>query len=211
MRLALILFGLLTLTGCASTYRLDSEVRSYARWSGDASTNPAAAGIATAIPKSPQTYRFERLPSQRDAGLAQGQEQLEAWARAALQQQGWTAAQADAPWLVQVSAKTVRQGRGPWDDPWGAWYFRGHFVAGNGHFFWSPSLALPLERPWYQREVSLVIRNSATGRVVYETRANNDGRWNSTPALWQAMLDSALRDFPSPPEGPRQVNIDLPR
>ena len=44
-----------------------------------------------------------------------------------------------------------------------------------------------------------------------ETRADHESRWNSTPALWQAMLEAALRDFPAPPDGPRLVNIELPR
>ncbi len=67
------------------------------------------------------------------------------------------------------------------------------------------------ETPYYQRAVSLVVRDAATGRVVYETRGAHDGRWNSSPALWMAMLDAALQGFPTPPTGVRQVNIEVPR
>ena len=42
-------------------------------------------------------------------------------------------------------------------------------------------------------------------------RAAHDGRWNSSPALWTAMLDAALQGFPAPPAGVRQVNIEIPR
>ena len=45
----------LLLGGCASVYRVDNQVQSFARW-GTAATAPAA----------PQSYRFERLPSQRE-------------------------------------------------------------------------------------------------------------------------------------------------
>ena len=61
------------------------------------------------------------------------------------------------------------------------------------------------------REVALVVRHAASARVVYESRAAHEGRWNSTPELWGAMLDAALRDFPTPPDGARQVNIEVPR
>jgi hypothetical protein len=68
-----------------------------------------------------------------------------------------------------------------------------------------------VETPYYQRELSLVIRRADNGQVVYETRAAHDGRWNSTSALWTAMLEAALQGFPAPPGGPRQVNIEIPR
>ena len=212
-RLAIALLAALTLAGCAGTYRVDNAVQSYARWSTDLPTGAQPAKAPAVAPKAPQSYRFERLPSQRESGLAEGQDRLEAWARTTLEAHGWTpaAATAAAPWLVQVTASTVRNPRSPWDDGWGGWRWRGQVVAGNGHFFWSPMFVVPMDMPWYQRQVDVVIRDAASGRVVYETRASHEGRWNSTPALWQAMLQAALRDFPAPPAGPRQVDIDLPR
>lgn len=208
-RLLITLLASLWLTGCASTFRVDNAVQSFARWDA---AQPAGT-TAAAAPAPPQRYRFERLPSQTDGGVTGGQERLEAWTRAALEAQGWQLAPdaAAAPWQVQVSASTVRNARDPWDDPWSRWSFRGQFVAGNGHFFWSPMFVMPMDMPWYQRQVSLVIRSTTSGQVVYETRASHDGRWHDSPALWQAMLQAALRDFPNPPAGPRQVNIDLPR
>ena len=209
-RLALALLTTLALAGCAGTYRVDNAVQSYAHWSADI---PTGAQAPAAVPQAPQTYRFERLPSQREGGSAEDQNRLEAWTRTVLETHGWTVAEApaNAPWRVQVTATTVRNARSPWDDPWPSWRFRGQVVAGNGYFYWSPMFVVPMDMPWYQRKVAVVIRDAASGRVVYETRAGHEGRWNGTPALWQAMLQAALNGFPVPPSGSRQVDIDLPR
>lgn len=210
VRLLLTLMTALTLAGCAGLQRVDNTVQSYARWespTGATTTGPAQ------VPATPQRYRFERLPSQRDGASADGQDRLEAMARQALASRGWTTAatDADARWSVQVTASTVRVGRDPWNDPWSGWRFHSQIVAGNGHVFFAPMFGFPMESPSYQRQVTLLIREAASGRVVYETRAHHDSRWNSTPALWQAMLEAALRDFPAPPDGPRQVTVELPR
>jgi Domain of unknown function (DUF4136) len=207
VRLLLSLMTALTLVGCAGLQRVDNTVQSYARWDASTSTGTAKA------PAAPQRYRFERLLSQRDSASAEGQDRLEAMARQTLEPRGWTAAASDADvrWTVQVMASTVRVGRDPWNDPWSGWRFHSHIVAGNGHVFFAPMFGFPMESPSYQRQVALLIREAASGRVVYETRADHESRWNSTPVLWQAMLEAALRDFPAPPDGPRQVNIELPR
>ena len=209
-RLALALLTTLALAGCAGTYRVDNAVQSYAHWSADI---PTGAQAPAAVPQAPQTYRFERLPSQREGGPAEDQDRLEAWTRAVLETHGWTVAEAPAaaPWRVQVTATSLRNARSPWDDPWAGWRFRGQVVAGNGYFYWSPMFVMPMDMPWYERKVAVVVRDAASGRVVYETQASHDGRWNSTPALWQAMLQAALNGFPVPPAGPRQVDVDLPR
>jgi hypothetical protein len=68
-----------------------------------------------------------------------------------------------------------------------------------------------MDWPYYQRKVSLLVRQADSGQVVYETHAAHDGRWNSSHELWCAMLDAALQGLPTPPAGARQVNIDLPR
>lgn len=189
----------LLLGGCASVYRVDNQVQSFARW--DEARAPAA----------PQTYRFERLPSQRDGEAAASQDRLEALARAALGRTGWNLADtpATAPWTVQVQAGTVRLPRAPWEEPWDG--FGGSLGIYGGHGFWGTSMFMRMDLPYYERQVSLVLRRAATGQVVYETSARHDGRWNSSPELWSAMLDAALRDFPTPPAGVRQVDIDVPR
>lgn len=197
--------ALLVLNGCASVYLVDNQVQSYPRW--DASTAPAA----------PQTYRFERLPSQREGAAAASHDALEALTRAALARVGWNRAEdpATAPWTVQVNVGNNRLPRAPWEEPWGGWgpgwgLTGGYWGVAGGGGFWNP-MFMRVDMPFYERKVSLLIRQSASGQLVYETHAQHDGRWNSSPELWSAMLDAALRDFPAPPSGARQVNIEVPR
>lgn len=218
-RLAVAAGALLALSGCASVFLVDNQVQSYARW-GD---RPTPSGTASAIPQAPQVFRFERLPSQQDSRTGAGQDELEKLATIALSRVGWTPAAAGVtpPWTVEVSGGTLRLPRAPWESPydgyWGGGFGPGfgfpgrdYLVTGTGQIIYAP-LFLRMDTPYYKREVSLVIRHAASGRVVYETRAAHDGRWNSSNALWTAMLDAALRDFPAPPAGLRQVNIELPR
>lgn len=201
------------LSGCASVMRVDNQVESFPRWQEQ---TPGAG-----VPAAPQVYRFERLPSQQDERAARAQDELERHAETALARRGWSRAGAgvSAPWTVQVAASALRLPRAPWEESWGPY---GHFgspfavpgrdyvVTGTGQVIFFPAFPR-FETPYYQRAVSLVIREAGSGRVAYETRAAHDGRWNSSPALWTAMLDAALQDFPQPPTGVRQVNVDLPR
>jgi hypothetical protein len=222
-RAALLIAGLAIslLTGCASVYRVDSQVQSFARW-----TDAAPAAAVSAIPQAPQLYRFERLPSQATDNAARGQAELEAIARTALAKHGWTPAEpgSSARWSVQVSGGTLKLPRAPWEEPWDGFGYRGgfggfgsygfpgrdHVVTGSGQVIWAP-VFMRMDLPYYQRKVSLLIRQAGSSQVTYETHAAHDGRWNSSPALWGAMFDAALQDFPAPPVGVRQVNIDLPR
>jgi len=194
--------GLLALSACASVYRVDNQVQSFARW--DSASAPAA----------PQSYHFERLPSQREGDAAASHDALENMAQVALARVGWSLAQpaASAPWTVQVAVDTLRLPRPPWEDRWGGFGYTvsGHLVMGVGEPFWGSGL-MRMDRPYYERKLSVVIRQTASHQVVFETRAAHDGVWHGTPELWGAMLDAALRDFPAPPAGERQVNIDLPR
>ena len=218
-RMAVAAGALLALSGCASVFLVDNQVQSYARWAD----RPTPSGAATPIPQAPQVYRFDRLPSQQDQRAGAGQDALEKLAAISLAKVGWTQAAAGVtpPWTVEVSGNTLRLPRAPWESPfdsyWGGGFGPGfgfpgrdYVVTGSGQIVYAP-LFLRMETPYYQREVSLVIRHAASGRVVYETRAAHDGRWNSSNPLWTAMLDAALRDFPTPPAGLRLVNIEVPR
>lgn len=189
----------LLLGGCASVYLVDNQVQSFQRW--DAGQAPA----------SPQSYRFERLPSQREGDAAASQGTLEDLTRAALARVGWNLAEpaGAAPWTVQVSGGALKLPRAPWEEPWDG--FGGGWSLYGGSGVWGSTLFMRMDIPYYERQVSLVVRQAATGQVVYETSARHDGRWNSSPELWSAMLDAALRDFPNPPTGARQVNIEVPR
>lgn len=204
------LWGLLVatawLSGCASVYLVDNQVRSYATWE------------TAGAPAPGQGFRFERLPSQNEGPRAVAQDTLETPVRQTLEQFGLKPAvpgDTSARWTVQVTAQTVRHPRAPWDDPWPAGPFGfggyGHVVTGNGRVVFVPTLGMRFDQPYFEREIAIVVREASSGRVVYETRAAHDGRWNETPALWAAMAQAALRDFPRPPAGVRQVNIEVPR
>lgn len=210
----LAVLSLVALGGCASVYRVDNAVESFPRW------NDVAGGtrLPAAAPKGPQTYRFDRLPSQVEGRHAAGQDQLEQLARTALGKVGWHPGETGAPtaWTVQVSAHSLRLPHAPWDDPWdrrrGGFGLLGrdHIITGSGQIIWTP-MFMPMDWPYYQRKVSLLIRHSDRRQVVYETHAAHEGRWHSTPELWSAMLDAALNGFPTPLAGMRQVHIDVPR
>lgn len=211
--------ALLTLSGCASVFLVDNQVQSFARW-GERTGAPAA---AAAVPQAPQVYRFDRLPSQRQGSGVAGQDELENLTAQALAKLGWTRAAEGtaAPWTVQVNASTLRLPRAPWEDPYDSWRGfgpgfgfpgRDYYVTSTGQVIFAPPMMfMRMETPYYQRQVSIVVRHAASGQVVYETRGAHDGRWHSSNPLWSAMLDAALRGFPTPPEGVRQVDIEVPR
>lgn len=192
----LFLAALLTLiAGCSGMRLVDSEVLSHARWQG----SPASPG---------STYRFERLPSQQSS-LEPGQDQLEAMAQTALSRLGWVHHPEAALWVIQLSTTTVVQPG--YSGLWGGFpsVSIGAGTAGS-HI----GMAFPLMRhepPLYIREVQILIRDSRSHAVVYETRARHSGIWADGRALLAAMLDAALSGFPSPPAGPRRVNVQIPR
>jgi hypothetical protein len=107
---------------------------------------------------------------------------------------------------VQVSART-QETLSPWADPWrpygwgwGGWGWRHHYGVGFGAHY---------EPPWYHREVNVVVRELATNKVVYESRAVSDGPYFDAAKVFPAMFQAALQGFPNPPQGPRAVNIQI--
>lgn len=189
--------GLLALGGCASVMRVDNQVESHVQWP------------STAIPTGKVSYQFERLPSQQSPR----QDELERGVAEVLAAQGWTVkdtTEPAAPWRVTVSASHTALPRAPWEEPardrlWPRWGVQ----MGTGSL--RHGMLLSMDMPYHLRQVSVVVRDGPQGRVVYETQARHEGRWNDTPALWQAMVQAALSGFPQPPAGVRQVDIDLPR
>lgn len=190
------------LAGCASTLRLDNDVRSYAAWPDKG------------LPKAGDSFRFERLPSQQEAPGHPSA--LEQWAEPVLVNAGLHPVDGAEParWVVQVSARSVQLAVAPWDDPgrWPGWGLAGseRVVNSRGWLLWRPVPRLP-PTPYHQREVQLLMRDAASGTLVYETRAAHDGPWNDDPALWSALLQAAMDGFPQPPTGARKVRIELPR
>lgn len=193
----------LALGGCASVIRLENEVTTYTQ------------GPAQQLPAPGDFYRFERLPSQQQSEAAPTQDAMEHLVQTALDKVGLhrQANTTPAPaWSVQVSARSVKMAHAPWDDPRDAWpgWGRGYVVTGRGRLVGVPMFPAP-RPPYYQREVSLVLRRAGSTQVVYETRAAHDGPWHDSPVMWSALLDAALQGFPQPPSGTRQVVLEVPR
>ncbi len=188
----------LALQGCASTWVVDTQVQSF-------SGMPA-------LPAQP-SYRFERLPSQQLDG---GQQDLvESLADAALFKAGLRRDDAAPRYSVQVTAR-VQRVLSPWADPWDDFgmgavgpvfggYGRGGVSFGFG---WGGGL-LRSEQPWYKREASVVVRELAGNRVVFESRATGDGPWSDSRAVLAAMFEAAMQGFPNPPTGVRRVSVQV--
>lgn len=199
-RLATLLLITLSalLTGCASTRLIDSQVLAVANV-------PAGAQLQGA------KYRFERLPSQAsnpEAGLAEQQ------AEQALAAVGLVRDDAAAQLSVLVGFQATQY----FVDPWGYRYprpfhgsiFIGHGVPwGTGVGFGMGMRSPPIAQ--YRREVSLILRDLKSGQVVYETRASHDGPWSDSTVVFATLFKAALANFPNPPAGPQQVNIEIPR
>lgn len=194
-----VIFAVLGLTGCGSMRVVDSTVSSYA-----------------APPHIPlgASYRFERLPSQQ--AQAPQQSGLERIAQQALAKVGLKRNDVMASYGVEVSAGMKIEPRSPWADPWPGfnlgwnlgWGTRGGgLMIGGG---W-PFMRGSYDSPYYWRQVSVIIRRVNSSQVVYETHASHDGPWPDSDAVLPAMFDAALKDFPRPPQGPRRVNIEIPR
>jgi hypothetical protein len=137
---------------------------------------------------------------------------------------------AAARYSVQIGARVTRV-LSPWDDPWlnggwggwGAWGYGRPYYGGWGGRGWGGRGAWggwgggafggfpPMANPWYAREVSVVMRDLGSQRVVYETHARNDGPYSTDGAVLPAMFQAALRGFPTPPQGVRRVDVEIQR
>ncbi|MGJ7489007.1 DUF4136 domain-containing protein [Variovorax sp. ZT4R33] len=207
--LALSALALLAaLSGCATRWVVDSEVRSFSQL--------PASGVAAGA-----SYRFERLPSQQEGDAARGAAALEAMAGPALERAGLRRDDTAARYSVQLGAR-VTPTFSPWTDPWfhpgwgpgsrfGLGYGRGWGGAGwYGAGWYGPGFP-PASTPWYLREVSIVLRELPSNQVVYETRARNDGPYSTDAAVLPVMFQAALQGFPNPPSGERRVDIEIPK
>lgn len=179
------------LQGCATTWRVDSDVRTF-------STLPAL--------QPGSTYRFERLPSQQAHG--EQQQAIESIAQQSLERYGLRRDEQAAQYSVQVGARAQREAS-PWEDNW-LMPGRDYVVNGAGQVIWVQSFARP-ELPWFRREVSVVIRDlRQAGKVVYETQAAHEGRWADSSLILPALFDSALTDFPQATAGVKRVSVTVP-
>jgi hypothetical protein len=205
---AAALAGAALLAGCASLHSVDTSVATFGAWPADL---------------TPGTYAFDRLPSQQ-ANLPRTQS-LENAAAQALAGAGFKpAANGDKPAvMVQIGARTERFEQAPWDDPfwwggprrfgyggWGAPYAGGFGPWGPYGLhrgIWAP---FPPQPDVYLHEVALLIRDAATGKALYETRASSDGYSSGGDRLLAAMFDASMTDFPRTNDKAHNVRVELP-
>lgn len=192
----------LALTACAATH-LQTSVQAY-------STLGALPAEA-----AQRSYRFERLPSQQ--ADAANQDELEQQARVALQKAGLQLAGspgADGPsaaprYAVQVLLRQTELPLDPYGlygpDPYWGWGWGPGFYGAWAGPYWSSG------RTQTRSELELLLRDLASGQIVFEGRALHSELPMARGILVPALLEAALRDFPHPPAGARQVTIDLPR
>jgi Domain of unknown function (DUF4136) len=190
-----LLAGAALLGGCATLNTVSSSVASFGEWPAE---------------RKPGSYAFERLPSQQ--ARAAESEALEASARNALEKAGFTpSADGKEPdVLVQVGARDARYVVSPWDDPM---WWRGSFGYWRYGPWVSPRWGVNMRYdsfPRYERQVALLIRDRATGKPLFETRATSEGNARSDAALLSAMFEAAMMDFPRLGMNPRRVVVELP-
>jgi hypothetical protein len=186
-RPAMVITLSVLLSGCAMTRMIESYVSSF--------TSPS--GAVTNV-----GFRFDRLPSQPPDSPAQ--KHLEAVATQALGRAGLVH-NADKPlYAVQITSRVEQTSRNP------ARTLRnsGFYVGADGLLWEAPPL-LFMESPWYVHTVQLLLRNTTTGQVDYESTAVHEGPWSDTYNLLPVMMEATLRDYPNPPSGPRRVSIEL--
>ncbi len=182
------------LAGCAAMNTVTSDVSSFGEC-------PAG--------RAPGRYAFERLPSQQ----AQPEQAaaLERAATQALSKAGFTPVDSgqEPEVLVQLGARFTRVASPVWDDPL---WFRGGFGRYHRGPWFGPawSLGWTYTAPRYEYEVALLLRDAASGRPLYETRAASDSTGRPDAATLAAMFEAAMTDFPHSALNPRQVTVQRP-
>jgi len=199
------LAGAALLAGCAGLRSVDSSVANFGTWPAD---------------QTPGSYAFDRLPSQE--ANPQRQQALENAAAQALALAGFTpvAEGAKPAVTIQIGARIERFESSPWDDPFwfggrrrygypGPWTgpWGGYGPWGHHGGVWAP---WPPQPDVYLHEVALLIRDAASGKPLYETRASTDGNYDGGDRLLAAMFEAALKDFPRTNEKAHNVRTLLP-
>lgn len=192
VRVFAAVFAALTLAGCAVQRTVDSQVQS---WSTLAS-----------LPQPP-SYRLELLPSQQQDRAF---DPIVPLAHAALQRAGLKPDQTAPKLIAEIGVRTgTAYMEGPWYPygPWGG--FSGAFGWGHRSGLRAGMMLREMPPLLYRNEVSVLLRDAATQKTVYETSASNEDVWTDAPRIFGVLFDAALTGFPVPPAGPRQIRLPL--
>lgn len=166
------------------------------------------AGVVAAPGSS---YRFDRLPSQQGADVQR--DQLETMTRDALARKGLQLNPNGAAYGVQVALNSqLVAGNGYYGGPT-IGIGGGSLSGGSGGF---SSAGVGFSFPIggassgdYRSELVVLIRNLQTNAVVYEARSYAQSVSASDPAVRNALVDSALRNFPLATAGTLRTRVNL--
>lgn len=182
---ALVLGGLL-LSGCAGIRNVDTTVSSFTGQPG------AVTGA---------TYRFEQLPSRPPSAE---RAKLEAQADDVLKKSGLQKVDTAARYSVELNLESQAYLR----EPPVLLSHHGRIALVPVGIYWREMPWSPNDL-WYHYELRIVLRDTSTAQVVYETTAELESPWDHDDRLSEALLQAALHDYPLPPSGPRNVNVEL--
>ena len=193
-----VLATVVLLTGCSTVRLVDSDVSTFATSAVQSVTIPA-------------TYRFERLPSAQAEG--RGRDALETLAQPEFSRVGLQRDDSTPQYSVQLSVHVIRDLRAPRDEPRYTVGFGSPYpIYGPFGTIWrTPGYGYISDIPYYRREVHVVVRRISDHQVVFESRANHDGRWPDDEGVLPAMFQAALQGFPKSSQGPRRIVVEIPR
>ena len=178
----------LLLAGCATTRMIDSEVRSFS----------GAASVAAQT-----TYRFDHLPSTQAAPAQQ--QRLEELATHALARKGLLRNDTSAQYGVTLRVRAEQN-----VSPTLFSVFPSRWIAAPGGRRWLYRSLPVAETTEYRHTVEVLMRDTGSGQIVYESRAMHEGPWSDTLTLLPAILEAALTDYPQAVPAPHTVVVELP-
>lgn len=173
------------LAGCATFRDVDSTVQSYS--------------TITTLPV-PATFRIEPLPSQQqDATFVA----IARMTCTALQHVGLQRDDAQATLVITIRTQASYATPGWPHDPWFIWG-SGRYGSRHGGI---TARAMLRDAPpsMYRRSLQLLMRDTRTQQVVYETSALHEDVWTQDPEIYGVLAQAALQGFPHPPTGTRHV------
>lgn len=206
MRSILLLLMVLSLSACASTRVIRSDVTTFNQWS------LAEAGA--------KTVKFTPTPEQAESLEYKVYEDL---VRDRLLGQGFTEA-ADARLAVQLnyglSSRDVLVRQTDWyDEPRMGWYGPiGRLPSGRPVYGWGydpfwPWASQPITREsthrLWRRELRLDIRIAATGAKVYEGTAVSEGSTDQLNPIMPYLVEALFSDFPGGNGVTRRVDVPI--
>lgn len=177
----------IVLGACSTVRTADSSVTSFA-------------GQAAAV--SGATYRFEQLPSQSKEPLYG---EIQAMAEKALSETGLKRDDAAARYSVEISMVSEQFLR----QPFVVMGRYSRFVMPSDRLFWPGYYPSMMDSVSYRYQLRLVMRDTSTARVAYETTAELEVPWSDSINMIPALLKAALRDYPVPPTSTRKVQVEL--